>query len=368
MNLVFLAVLAIAQAVFIVMLLVTLVLGRILRARSLAHEAAESEALALEAFRRVAARTDGHALLAGVESARMESVIGMLQRVGSQTRGPGWERLVRDVRGTAWFAALERRTRSRLWWRRLAATHAFAEIALPEDAPLIEALSVDPHPVVRLASVSILKRVTTPRLVETALEIAGTPQSVVRRFVIDTLTRTGALDVQSLADRLHAPRDGGELRLLLDVASILADPRLLAAVLSHARSEDVEIRIAVARVAGRIPHRESVRALFRLLEDPEWPVRAQAAAGLGVVGSSHGLRPLIRRLEDPSWWVRLRAALSLRRIGPVGEAALRAVDPAKDPYAWQMARYAMALSDSALAEFGGHAIVDYSEAAPPRAA
>ena len=368
MSLVFLAVLAVAQAVFIVLLLATLVLGRILRARTLAHELAESEMLAREAFRRVGARSEPAVLLAGIDAARMGSVIAMLQRVGSQVRGPGWEALVRDVHGTGWFVGLERQARSRFWWRRLAATHAFAEIAVREDAALIEALSEDPHPMVRLASVSILKRVVTPRLVETALQIAGTPQSVVRRFVIDTLTRTGALDVGSLAERLRAARDPAELRLLLDVASILADPRLLGAVLSYAEAEDVEIRIAVARVAGRIPHRDSVRALFHLLEDPEWPVRAQAATGLGIVGSAHGLRPLVRRLEDPSWWVRLRAALSLRRIGPAGEAALASVDPERDPYAWQMARYAMALGDSALAEFGGHAIVDYSEVAPPRAA
>ncbi len=368
MNLVFLAVLAIAQAAFIVLLLATLIVGRALRARGLAHEEAESDALTREAFRRVGGRGDVERLGRAIDTARMGSVIAMLQRVGSQTRGPGWEALVRDVRRTRWFGSLERQAVSRFWWRRLAVTHALAEIALPTDASMIEALSEDPHPVVRLASVSILKRVQTPRLIESVLRTATTPQSVVRRFVIDTLTCTGALDAGMLARLLRAPRATAELRLLLDIASHLADPGLLEAVLSNADSDDVEIRIAVARVVGRIPHRLAVRALFHLLDDPEWPVRAQAAAGLGIVGSGHAVRPLLRRLEDPSWWVRLRAALSLRRIEPEGRAALETVDAERDPYAYQMARYALALSDSALAEFGGHAIVDYTEAAPPRAA
>ncbi len=363
MSIFVLTMVAILQLAFIVLLLTTLALGRMLAAwRSPRREQHVAE-LTTVANLWLATGGDDTTLIETIEHSDFATVVGVLQRLGSQVAGDVWEELVVRVRGTRWFDQVKKRTRARVWWRRLSATHALAMVAEPMDLPLIERLVHDKNSVVRLATIATLKRVQNSMLLDATLKLADTTQTVVRRYLLETLTQSPGLDLGVIAKRIDNPASARQLRILLDLVAELGTPGFLDHVLPHATSDDLEVRIAVARTLGEFPHPRSEAALMGLLGDAAWQVRAQSAAGLGATGAVRAAESLRSALNDKSWWVRLRAALSLRRLGPVGAEILRRVTPEEDRYAYEMARYILGLDDAAVAEYGGTSVVDYTEVA-----
>jgi HEAT repeat protein len=363
MSLVALGLLAIGQAVFIALLLVTLMLGRAFRAWHRERARRDSDDLIRAAHRWLVREDDGHGFPDAVDASEFGVVVETLQRLSSQVAGDRWEFLLSDLRDTSWFRGVMARATSSFWWRRLAAANALVIVAVPEDLPALELLITDPNRMVRLATVGVLRRLQSARLVEHTLEIAETSRSVARRCPLEVLATAPGLDLRILSERLTSPRGPVELRMLLDLVGELAVPGFLDYVLPHAGSSDLEVRIAVARTLGHFPHPSSNAALLSFLADPDWQVRAQAAAGIGAIGDRDAAAVLGAALRDPSWWVRLRAALSLRRLGEPGLRALRGAQAEDDRYAYEMAQYVLGLDDAAIAEYSGPSVVDFTEVA-----
>lgn len=354
---------AIGQAIFVALLLATLIIGRAFRAWHSVKARRETEELLRAANRWLARKDGGRDFLEAVDASAFEVVMETLQRLNSQVAGDRWEFLLSDLRETAWFRGVRARVSSSLWWRRLAAANALVIVAMPEDLPMLERLIADPHRMVRLATVSVLKRLQSARLVERTFEIAERSRSVARRYPLEVLAAAPGLDLRIVSERIARPRDSLQLRILLDLVSELGVPGFLDLVLEHVESPDLEVRIAVARTLGQFPHPSSNAALLTLLEDPDWQVRAQAASGLGAIGDRRTAATLARTLCDPNWWVRLRSALALRRLGEVGMQVLRDVRTERDRYAFEMAQYVLGLDDAAVAEYSGPSVVDFTEVA-----
>lgn len=369
MSLALLSLLAAVQAVFLVFLVITLVVGRGLRARRRGRLERETDRLAVIAHSWLAERTTSVELAAALARARPAAVLEVIQRVSAGVSGEAWERLVTEVRAAPWLDRILDYSKSPAWWRRLSAAQAIALIARNEDLPVLERLIRDPNPVVQLTSVNAMRRVHCSALVDTTLQLAGSSGSVVRHFLLEALAESPGLDVELIRRRLAEPRSEEEARTLMDFVQEVARPEFLADVIPHAAHPNLEVRISLARVLGRLPHPAASDTLCRLLADEAWQVRAQAAVGLGAIGAREAAGPLRDALCDPSWWVRLRAALALRRLGEEGIRLLRGFQPEEDRYGFEMSRYVLDLDDAAVAEYGGLTSIDYTEVLrPPRAA
>ncbi|MDH3732208.1 MAG: HEAT repeat domain-containing protein [Gemmatimonadota bacterium] len=369
MNFAVLTLVAILQLVFVVLLLITLALGRMLSEWRTSVDDRHTERLTLASRDWLSGRRSAEDFAADIERARYSTVTAVLQRFGNQVAGQAWEDLVDAVRQTSWFDALKSRAHSRLWWRRLSATHGFAMVAVPEDAPTLESLIHDHNPVVRLGAVATIRRVLVETTLEAVLELADTQQRTVRRYVLEMLTLNQGLDLRLIQQRLDDADGTRQLRTLLNLVAGLGVPSFLDHVLPHAEHPDLEVRIAVARTLARFPHPRSAASLCSLVADPHWQVRAQAASALGVIGAREAVPTLGVAIRDPSWWVRMRAALALRRLGSHGTSVLEELTPEDDRYAYEMARYVLGLDHAAVAEYGGPSAVDYSDAIRrPRAA
>ena len=77
----------------------------------------------------------------------------------------------------------------------------------------------------------------------------------------------------------------------------------------------------------------------RLLNDPKWEVRCQAAKGLTEFGSPESVPFLEKSLHDQQWWVRFYAATALSEAGSRGEEILKRALADPDPPVRSMARY-----------------------------
>jgi HEAT repeat protein len=67
--------------------------------------------------------------------------------------------------------------------------------------------------------------------------------------------------------------------------------------------------------------------------DEDWPVRAQVANALGMIGDLSTVPTLQKLFVDREWWVRLNASRALANIGPAGERALAEVLEGDDHFA-----------------------------------
>ena len=94
-------------------------------------------------------------------------------------------------------------------------------------------------------------------------------------------------------------------------------------------------RVLVTGGAGTI----GAAVVRRLLRDPAWEVRAQAAKALGRSQALAAIPALAEALSDSTFWVRQNSAEALGALGPAGLAQLqqRAMRDS-DPFARDAAR------------------------------
>jgi HEAT repeat protein len=88
----------------------------------------------------------------------------------------------------------------------------------------------------------------------------------------------------------------------------------------------LDVRVAAATNLGRLGTRSAVAPLTAALSPAEpMELRAAAAGALGQLGAASAVPALVALLGDDQFRVAHEAAHALRRLGPAGLDALRAV-------------------------------------------
>ncbi|HEX7125885.1 MAG TPA: HEAT repeat domain-containing protein [Thermodesulfobacteriota bacterium] len=228
--------------------------------------------------------------------------------------------------------------RSRRWWVRAAAADRLRRLAVPRAAePLLERLR-DRHEEVRLVAARALADLGDARVVRPLLaSLSGSSRwAAIQAAAILTTLGPAAADTLTAVLREEATHAGGDprrLRLLLDGLAEAGNRDAAGTVAAFLSHRDPDIRARAARVLGRLGAPGAARVLRQALDDPAWPVRAQAAAALLEAPLDAGtLDALALRLSDSAYWVRLNAAETLgyhadRRARQRLAAALRSPDP-----------------------------------------
>lgn len=257
------------------------------------------------------------------------------------------------LRGEPWATWAIAGATQRRWWRRLDAARALGIVGTREDAEMLEPLLDDTHAAVRLAATQALAAVDDPELVRVAVAHYPGEALAVRLFTTSTLRTVWQLAEAPLRDCLTSQdASGREIAAWLALAESLNLPSLRPAVTALAAHPDPEARAGAARALRRYPHAESVDAVRALLDDPQDFVRAAAAQALGALRATEAEPQLERGLSDGAWWVRFRCALALALLGEPGRAALRRARQSRDKFARDMAVMTSGLSEGALLELG----------------
>ena len=349
--LVVLGVVAVAQVVFVAMLVVFVFLRR-------------------DRILRRAARVQGARARAGTPLAEWLVGTGSALRLAEALRTlPGDAALafateLRDLRipvsmRTSFAAALRHEpwvvraltgVDSHRWWNRLDAARALGIVGTVADGRRLRPLLRDPHPAVRLAATAALAAVDDPDLVELVVGRYPLEPLAVRLYAVNTLRVVWRLAEEPLQRALASDAPPASLAAWLNLAESLDLPSLRLAVTALVAHADPEVRAPAARALRRYPHADSVAAVLGLLDDPQDFVRAAGAQALGVLRASEAQPALERGLSDKAWWVRFRSALALALMGESGRAALRRARQSPDRFAREMAEVASGLSDGAVLE------------------
>ncbi len=257
-----------------------------------------------------------------------------------------------SLRGERWVADVIARSGSRFWWRRLEAARALALVAGERERPLVRKLLDDPHPAVQIAAASALPRVADVATLGHLFDRLPQLPKVVRHFLPSVLRATRTLGGPELARRIRESTTREMLAALIELASAIDDPEGIAAALGRADHPEAAVRRTVADALRRRPGPETVAVLRRLVGDSDATVRAAAARTLGEVAGPEAAPLLAPLLSDRAWMVRLRAAIALAQGGERGRALLRVAREGPDRFARDMAAMVSGLSDGALLELG----------------
>lgn len=234
---------------------------------------------------------------------------------------------------------------ARRWWVRAAAAERLGRLGVARAADQLVACLDDPHEAVRLAAARGLAALGDSRVIRPLLSglTAASRWATIRTAGI--LASVGPQAASTLATVLReeaARPDGGDpvrLRLLLDGLAELGDREGIAAALPLLHHRSVDVRARAARILGRLGAADAEPLLRASLDDPEWPVRAQAAAALlELPADGATLDALAARLSDSAFWVRTNAAEALGyHTDPAARARLTAALASPDPFARQAA-------------------------------
>ena len=114
------------------------------------------------------------------------------------------------------------------------------------------------------------------------------------------LVRLGPGAIPALGALLASASSPETLKALLQVCGRLGgvgDPDRVRRLALH---HDPEVRIEALRTLGSIePDADSVTICLAAMDDPEWPVRALAAASIGRLGDPVAVPRLERAMGDP---------------------------------------------------------------------
>lgn len=349
-SLQFLLIVALAQGVLLVALIILIILNRWFRVRRSAklHPRRVELDAVMQGWALGRARADE--VLRALGRLPVSLAVDALVTWSARVPGERWQELSRVLEHQWWTRVVRTNSRSARWWKRLECARFLSVAATPHDIGRVLRLLRDPHTAVQVAAAATLERVGSPVLVTAALDQLPFLGPTIQAYYASVLKRARPAvlrHLQQVFRRLDDPR----LPRIVEFAGRLDEPVLREPFTTLATHPDPEVRTQVARALGRFPHAESVAALGFLVRDEAWAVRAQAVRSLGMVADPSTVPVVREALRDAEWWVRLRAGLALTRLGAPGRNALLAAEVGGDTDSRDMARLILGLSAQALAEY-----------------
>jgi HEAT repeat protein len=190
-----------------------------------------------------------------------------------------------------------------------------------------------------------LKSDASPENIQQIRERLEDEDGEVRAYALHALVRLGVPDATSLAIEGLSDSDSYARKIAARALEDLADPSAVAALgrvviededyrvrewaaqaltaigtgdavveLTRALEDPVkEVRLAAVRgIVKRQPEAAVDTFVSMVLEDPEWEIRVQAAAALGLIGREDVIPALEEAANDPNELVRAAVASALR--------------------------------------------------------
>jgi len=253
-----------------------------------------------------------------------------------EDRRPDRIAATRDIiRAMSLVPLADRWLRSRRWWRRVPALHAFGLLQFADRARQLVAALDDDNAEVRNAALDALADLHDPATLP-AIVVRLHDTSLQRGRRAAALAAFGSQCEEFLLELSSVdPAQRVNYAKALTICGTVRSRSVLCEWTADAREA---VRAAALEALARIGLDDRAAALaIAALDSSDVQERAMAAAALhGWTGGGDAPSHLARHLGD-SWPVAVRAAHALRSIGPAGCAALRPY-AARDDQAGVLAR------------------------------
>ena len=348
-----LAVIAVVQAAFLVLIFIFLLVRRLYDRRQRAAFLAGRGGIAEPLRAWLVAGVHPDPVVRALRALPAGTAIGYVSLLARQTIPAGnRDELAEALRGEPWVVRAIAQRGSRFWWHRLEAARALSLVAGPRERDAVGALLQDQHPAVQIAAAAAVPRVADDVIIGQLLDRLDRLPKVVRHYLTSILAQARGAVGEALASRVRRGTQFSQLAAWIELAESIDDPASVEAAMAHVAHPAAAVRRTLARALRRRPGPDSQQVLAQLLGDRDFSVRAAAARTLGELSGAQAVVALTPLLNDDVWIVRLRAAIALAQAGERGRAVLRAARLGSDRFARDMATMIVGLSDGALLELG----------------
>jgi hypothetical protein len=244
--------------------------------------------------------------------------VDLVLRYARRVRGA--DRAVLRELAAPYLPAVVRRARGADAERRARAVQTLGELGLPTFADVVVAAMDDRSPLVAMIAARALAKKETPQYADAVLVRLHRFTSWRPSFLASMLSSMGP-EVAPALRRALANR-GADPGVRAIAATALRHLHDLEAAAVAARGLETEqqrdLLASCLRLLGTVGGPAHLPLIRRLLESPDFVVRATAAAALGSLGEASDMARLRQlAVDDDSHWVAINAARALREAGDV---------------------------------------------------
>ena len=217
-----------------------------------------------------------------------------------------------------------RRSKSRLWNRRLIAMRHLWVVANGEQLPVLLERLEDIYPI-RILLGGILSRVGATDDFLRLISRLDVPRRVMEQPIWGMVRDMPHEEFGKIALR-WSEIESSYMRRIVLIRSARSAPLTCQRWLSAAaESEDVNLRIAACGAISELAVSSLLELAVSLLQDAAWEVRLHAVDSIGKIRSADCLHHLARAMGDSAYWVRQHAARAIYRFGLEGRNCLEAI-------------------------------------------
>jgi len=187
----------------------------------------------------------------------------------------------------------------------------------PASLATIRERLADPEGEVRATALYALVELDVDDAFDLAASAAGDDDSFVRRTAAHCLGQVGGGGSVPILEGLVLEDNDPRVRRAAAEALVdIDDPKGLPALFQALEDPIRDVRLAAIRgVVRRAPEQAAETLASILLDDPEWEIRVQAAAGIGRSGRQDMLPVLRSAAGDPNEFVRAAVSKALTDLG-----------------------------------------------------
>lgn len=229
--------------------------------------------------------------------------------------------------------------------RQLAARSCLLSPHLANTA-VVSKLLGDARYLVRVAAAVCVTKMSSQELFFRVIKMMSEETSLAQFPYRDALIQVNEEKYEWIASLLSTVADNKIRAICLDILTARYSSGLFSLVKPFMNSEHRPCRLLAIKALGSIHSEEAIEILIGHLDDSEWEIRAESIIAMQKLYVTRTIPRIKKLLHDPIWWVRLQAALALKNFGQKGIDILTSEDLKEEPKAYEIAQYALALPQS----------------------
>jgi len=277
------------------------------------------------------------------ELCQFRNLVEVLEKYDHLFNDPLWIQIKKKVVSKYLASRLESYASSLSWFNRQLAGRCLLLCPMVANEPLLEKLLNDPRYLVRVTAAVCIIQISDKDLFYKVIYKMSKETSLSQFPYRDALIQVSEEKYHWIESLLASASDKSVIVICLDILSTRYSKDLLPLIKPYINDIDPTCRIFAIKALGNMPSPEAIELLISRLADSDWKIRGEAIMSLQKLYAKQAIPRLQPLLNDPVWWVRLQAALTLKALGQEGMEVLVAQSKDKEPLAYEIAQYSLAL-------------------------
>lgn len=252
-----------------------------------------------------------------------------------------WTEIKETIADIVLLPIAREKYKSRIWMNRLLSTQCFELWMSAQDENEVCKLLEDKIPLIHLHATIAAIKFSSEKLINLVINIMSARRRLGQAVYLKIFEIAPPQTKDIVENRLKAEKDFFVRATCYKILMELKDYNAILDIDADIYSTNMELRLSAMRYTSLANKDHAIPLLIKLLQDPQWEIRAASNRLLGDLHATKAIPEITNTLKDKNWWVRVNAANTLKNFGEEGLMVLNAQDPKKDKYAYETAMHVL---------------------------